>query len=74
MTNNQLKDQITLTKSNINWAGTETITGTFAHNAPSTVNILFNGTSQGSYSVASGKVTLHHTLSPILQLGVLVVM
>jgi len=63
MTNNQLKDQITLTKSNINWAGTETITGTFAHNAPSTVNILFNGTSQGSYSVASGKVTASYAFT-----------
>jgi len=63
ITNNQLKDQITLTKSNINWAETETITGTFAHNAPSTVNILFNGTSQGSYSVASGKVTASYAFT-----------
>ncbi|MBQ2613357.1 MAG: hypothetical protein IJG19_05765 [Methanobrevibacter sp.] len=63
MTNNQLKDQITLTKSNIDWAGTETITGTFAHNAPSTVNILFNGTSQGSYSVSSGKVTASYAFT-----------
>jgi len=57
MTNNQLKDQITLTKSNINWAGTETITGTFAHNAPSTVTIKFNDVAQGTYNVASSKVT-----------------
>ncbi len=57
MTNNQLKDQITLTKSNIDWAGTETITGTFAHNAPSTVTIKFNDVAQGTYNVASSKVT-----------------
>ena len=63
ISNSQMKNQITLSKSNINWGTTETITGTFAHNAPSTVNILFNGTSQGSYSVASGKVTFHQSFN-----------
>jgi len=63
MTNNQLKDQITLTKSNINWAGTETITGTFAHNAPSKVTILFNGASQGTYNVASNKITASYAFN-----------
>ena len=57
ISNSQLKDQISLTKSNINWGDTETITGTFAHSAPSKVTILFDGVSQGEYTVSSSKVT-----------------
>ncbi len=57
ISNSQLKDQISLTKSNIDWGDTETITGTFAHSAPSKVTILFDGVSQGEYTVSSSKVT-----------------
>ena len=57
ISNSQMKNQVTLTKSNINWGSTETITGTFAHSAPSKVTILFDGVSQGEYTVSSSKVT-----------------
>ena len=53
ITNTQMKNQISLTKSNINWGTTETVKGTFSHSAPSTVTVLFNGASQGSFSVSS---------------------
>ena len=57
ITNTQMKNQISLTKSNINWGATETIKATFSHSAPSTVTVLFNGASQGSYAVSSKVAT-----------------
>ncbi|MBE6500678.1 MAG: hypothetical protein E7Z80_09100 [Methanobrevibacter thaueri] len=63
ISNSQMKNQITLSKSNINWGTTETITGTFAHSAPSKVTILFNGASQGEYTVSSSKVTASYAFT-----------
>ncbi len=57
ITNTQMKNQISLTKSNINWGATETIKATFSHSAPSTVTVMFNGNSQGSYAVSSKVAT-----------------
>ena len=58
ITNTQMKNQITLTKTgDINWGSTETITATFTHSAPSTLTIKFNNVEQGTYTVSNKKVT-----------------
>ena len=66
VTNSVLQNQFTLTKTgNINYGVDEVISGTFASNAPSSINIYLNGVDKGSVSVSSNSFSKTFSLLPI---------
>ena len=66
VTNSVLQNQFTLTKTgDINYGDDEVISGTFASNAPSSINIYLNGVDKGSVSVSSNSFSETFSLLPI---------